>query len=412
VTADRPIQNGAAEVPVASITTRDAPSATLWRAIDGWFARMGDRLNPILVKESRQALKSKQFVVTFSLVLICAWAWSLLGIALLSPGVRYAPGGGFMLSGYFTVLVVPVLLIVPFSAFRSLAIEREDGTFELLSITSLSAWKIVTGKLGSAVMQMLAYFSALAPCIAFTYMLRGVDIVSIAFLLGYTFVGSVVLSAFGLAVGTVSRVRHWQSVLSVFLLLFLLIVTFYWCVAFLALVTSGQANAFDGVDSWLAQLSIVSFCLSYMVLFVVISAAQISFLSDNRSTRIRLVLLLQHFMWIGWMIFFWLRWDDDGVPYVTVIAAGIHWTLVGALMTGEQGVLSERVKRSLPQSVLGRMAFTWLNPGPGTGYVFTVANLVVLSVTFVVVADVATSLGYNGLVGNGCWKVLLLLIPA
>ena len=97
---------------------------------------------------------------------------------------------------------------------------------------------------------------------------------------------------------------------------------------------------------------------------------------------------------------------------MTVIAAGIHWTLVGALMTGEQGVLSERVKRSLPRSVLGRMAFTWLNPGLGTGYVFTVANLVVLSVTFVVVADVATSLGYNGLVGNGCWKVLLLLIPA
>ena len=116
-----------------------------------------------------------------------------------------------MLSGYFVVLCVPVLLIVPFAAFRSIAAEREDGTFELLSITSLSSWQIVTGKLGSAIIQMLVYFSALAPCIAFTYMLRGIDLPSIAFLLFYTFTASVVLSSIGLVVGTLraSGIGKW-----------------------------------------------------------------------------------------------------------------------------------------------------------------------------------------------------------
>jgi hypothetical protein len=38
--------------------------------------------------------------------------------------------------------------------------------------------------------------------------------------------------------------------------------------------------------------------------------------------------------------------------------------------------LSPRARRELPQSLLGRMAFTWFNPGSGTGYVFTVASLV------------------------------------
>ena len=75
-----------------------------------------------------------------------------------------------MLCGYFIILTIPVLIIVPFSAFRSLAAEREDGTFELLSITALSSRQIVTGKLGSAMLQMLIYYSALAPCIAFTYL--------------------------------------------------------------------------------------------------------------------------------------------------------------------------------------------------------------------------------------------------
>ena len=36
---------------------------------DQLVERVGERLNPILVKESRQSLKSKQFVVTFSLLL-------------------------------------------------------------------------------------------------------------------------------------------------------------------------------------------------------------------------------------------------------------------------------------------------------------------------------------------------------
>ncbi len=38
------------------------------------------------------------------------------------------------------------MIIIPFSAFRSLAMESEDGTFELLSISALSAWQIIFGK--------------------------------------------------------------------------------------------------------------------------------------------------------------------------------------------------------------------------------------------------------------------------
>ena len=45
-------------------------------------------------------------------------------------------GRPLMMSGYYCILAFPLLVIVPFSAFRSLAAEREDGTYELLSITT------------------------------------------------------------------------------------------------------------------------------------------------------------------------------------------------------------------------------------------------------------------------------------
>jgi hypothetical protein len=57
------------------------------------------------------------------------------------------------------------------------------------------------------------------------------------------------------------------------------------------------------------------------------------------------------------------------------VVLGIYWYLMGTLLTGEWPHLSHRVQRTLPQSSLGRTFFTWFNPGPGTGYLFCVANL-------------------------------------
>ena len=258
-----------------------------WARLDQWLDRVSQRLNPILVKEARQALKSRQFVVTFTLVLLCGLVWSLMGVSILMPAVYYEPSGPFMLRGYFFVLTVPMLLVVPFSAYRSLAGEREDGTYELLSITTLSSLQIVIGKLGSALLQMLVYYSALSPCIAFTYLLRGVDIVTILLALVHTFWVAVLLSTIGLLVATLSRLRQVQVLLSVALLIGLLFVTFMWWGItgdFPGLIVG---LAFDQAEFWVVQVCILSLGLSYVVLFLLVAAAQLSFSSDNRSTRLR-----------------------------------------------------------------------------------------------------------------------------
>ena len=136
------------ESPVQVVPTATKDLAW-WPRFEAALERASEWLNPILVKEARQALKSRQFVVTFTLLLIFGWGWSLAGVAMLSQAAYYAPGGRFMLTGYFLILAVPLIVIVPFSAFRSLAAEREDGTFELLSITTLRARQIITANLAA-----------------------------------------------------------------------------------------------------------------------------------------------------------------------------------------------------------------------------------------------------------------------
>src|SRR4051812_16663131 len=146
-----------------------------WLAAERLLIAAGDWLNPILVKETRQAIKSFQFALTFLLVLVCCWLATIAGIVLTGPRIKVAAEGGNLLLWYYTILAFPLSIVVPYAAFRSLAAEREDNTYDLLSITTLKAHQIIAGKLGSAVVQMGVYFSAITPCLAFTYLLRGVD---------------------------------------------------------------------------------------------------------------------------------------------------------------------------------------------------------------------------------------------
>ena len=134
-------------------------------------------------------LKSRQFVITFSLVLLCGWLWSIIGIAPVGPEVYYSFDGPEMFYGYYVILAFPLIVIVPYGAFRSLAGEREDRTYELLSITAPPA-RNCERKAGHVTVQMLVYLSAISPCLAFTYMLRGIDIVTILFVLLYLFLTS------------------------------------------------------------------------------------------------------------------------------------------------------------------------------------------------------------------------------
>src|SRR6187455_429102 len=82
--------------------------------------RASDWLNPILVKETRQALKSRQFIATFFLMLIASWIISVFGIVFSGAGVEYRAVGREFFSAYYVVLAVAVFVVVPFGSFRSL----------------------------------------------------------------------------------------------------------------------------------------------------------------------------------------------------------------------------------------------------------------------------------------------------
>ncbi|BBO33115.1 ABC transporter permease [Lacipirellula parvula] len=377
---------------LAAADTVDAPPRAsgwgrAWNSLENRLAAIADHANPILVKETRQALKSRQFIVTFLVVLLGCWIVSFVGIAVVGPQIYFAAAGPGMLAAYYTILIVPLTLIVPFTAFRSLAAEQEENTFDLLSITALGSRQIVTGKLSSSLVQMVVYLSAVSPCIAFTFLLRGVDAVTVAVLMIVAVLASVGLSMIALMVGAIARVRNSQVIISVALVLALAGACYGMWYVGIGIISSGSATFRDPEFLAVAVMMFAFYVATFGIIHAA-AAAQVAFVSENRSTPLRWWMLAHQACLVGALagLAVALRSDGSAAPHlgnaiaITGCAVGAgYWYLMGALMTGEWPHLSRRVQRSLPVSAVGRPFFSLLNPGPGSGYLFAVANLSAIS---------------------------------
>ncbi len=351
-------------------------------------------------------------------MLIACLFWSFLGAAI-NDDIYYGAVGWDFFMGYFSILAFPLIVIVPFGAFRSLTGEREDGTYELLSITTLRPSQIVNGKLVSAVMQMMVYLSAVAPCLAFTYLLRGIDLFSIGLILFWLVVGSLLLSVVALMLATLTSVRHWQMLMTVFVILGLA-----WCF-FMTLPIVGGALyreplgiVMESWEFWAGSFAALSGVFMLAALAYSVAHAQLKFPTDNRSTSVRIVMVMCAVVFVAWMS--WGTWtfaeDMDSVTIPIAIAAMFYfpfWTLMGAFLVGEYGELSRRIKRTLPRTFVGRMVSTWFIPGSGTGYVFAVLCAVtgsLFGMTAAVIADWYLPASGGGFFSFPVSRLMLVLI--
>lgn len=351
--------------------------------IDRWIAGIADWNSPVLIKEIRQALKSRAFLITYMLLLVAAVGWSVIGL-LTAVTSDLENMGGMMLVGYLCILGFPLVIVVPLTAYRSLCREFEEDTLHLVSITTMSPRQLVLGKLASAMAQMVVYLSALAPCVAFTWLLRGIDVFSIALALLLAVVGSAALSSASLFMAAIGRNVTIRTIMFVILLAGLGFTFFMWC-AFRGAVESGEL----GNTSQMIQLH-VGFLVGLATtgwLLLEAAASAISFPAENRSTTVRVAMLVQSVALVAMgMGLVGANLPDASIRedvsqlksqvfFIFVVSACGYWMVMGSLLSGESGVLSSRVRRSLPSTVAGRSFRSLLMPGSGRGYLLAVANM-------------------------------------
>lgn len=384
------------------------------RWVDRIATRAGDAVNPILIKETRQALKSRQFVVTFSLLLFAAIAWTIAGSLLLMPQIYFLPSGPTLLTGYYLVLAVPMLLVVPLAAYRSLEGEIDDGTLELLSVTSLSPRQIVLGKLGSAALQMMLYFVALFPCVAYAYTLRGVDLPTLAILMGLLVVFGLTQTVVAIFFAPMARAR--SSQVSTLLVVMGLLIAGEFGAGSMAISLINYGNPFNAQQTIFFVVAVILFTVSIAMILLMATAAQLTPESENRSTSIRVMLMVHELIVVGIAAYSLSLEYELALAIVWFLTAHliVSWIACGALMSAEASTMTPRIRRELPGTFLGRLFLIWFTPGPATGMVFALANLavvlVVMNEIFIQVLQMDTSAYGIGMPAQVVQGALLLLV--
>ncbi len=263
-------------------------SATLATTSVPLLRDFGDRFSPFVVKELRQGLRTRFF--TTALMLFHFFIVLLLGSVLLEAPVE-------MVNGIFWgVAGLMLLLVLPLRVFNALNGEAADGTLDMLTLTSIPAFRILQGKWVAVFSQTLLVAGSLLPYMVARYYFGGVEIVRESLALLVLVLGSGIISAALLA---------FSSQRSVVLRLVLAAgiggtaTPLGFFTAFL--VTSNEADfllrEFFAFALWKQAgifLGILLLAVYVIWYFLALGASRIAPPSENHSTRKRLVVLGAH----------------------------------------------------------------------------------------------------------------------
>ncbi len=133
-----------------------------------------DFFQPMLVKELRQGLRTRGFVLMFlAFHLIMA---VVLWIAISSYNVSSA--GNMTNDAIFSILLFALVVVQPLRAQNAISIEVKANTLELITMTSMNARRIVVGKWLSLVVQSLLLIVSILPYVVISYLLGGVNLLN------------------------------------------------------------------------------------------------------------------------------------------------------------------------------------------------------------------------------------------
>jgi hypothetical protein len=339
-----------------------APVPSRWARL---AERWGERLNPLVVKEVRQGVRTRLFWVCFGLMLIACLLVALLAYGDLRGG-SYRPKGQAYFFTFFVFLGLVHFFIIPYSAYRSLAREREDETWVLLTLTGLGPRRILRGKVASFLLQAGLYASAAGPFLLFSYYLNGIELPSILVVLGLGALWLVFLTVLGVCAATLADGRLGRAFMH-FVVLGALAAGVAQGLGVAYALSSGGARMMReeeflpvvGVALWLM--------LSYGALLFETAASRLSLSTENYTLGPRRMVLLQ--MVLNALVLMGL-WEMESREQEVAFAGGlmglVHLAVAGLFLASDVDGQARALRA-------GTGPWSLLRPGALRGFRFTVA---------------------------------------
>ncbi len=345
-----------------------------------------DWINPVAVKEFRQAVQSRWVVAVLILFLLLNLT-VVGGYLLLSPDIQTdTDGGQGVFAALMAILAFTCMGFVPAYTGIRLSLERHSTDIDLFFITTITPGAIVRGKYLTAMAITLLIFSTCMPFMVLTYLLRGIDLPTIFMILASCFVLCAAANALGLFAGAVSGGWLIRGLVAIGAAIILIYLAFGVAAGLQAFMFFGPGVFGLDIEVWIGIATFLALEAMGIGLLYVFSVALLSPRPTNRMMVPRLYLTA---CWAltGGVALGWSHFEDAMWPVIVwlVLSSFALSALVVAAL-GERDDWSARVRRVIPRSPLPRLGAFLAYTGSAGG---------MLWYTIVFLATLLVALGWN-----------------
>lgn len=334
-----------------------------------------DRLSPMLVKELRQGMRTKAFVGVFLALQI------ILGVILLSAGAAASSddAGSTISNIIFIFFSIAVLIIQPMRGISSLSSEVKGNTIDMMVLTRLSAWRIVTGKWASIVSQSALLLVTIIPYLILRYFFGGMNLIGEIIFLAILFLSSAALTAVTVGLSASSSV----ILRSVLPMIALPIGAYSLLMALMfGAFGGGGMSTFFALDTEESRIFVsiyLAVCAYYGFFMLSTGTSLIAPYAENHSTLRRVISLAVTIITavLGSMSFT----DTEALPFfITLVLLPVF-----AISLSEFAPLAAPTYRKFAKrGPLGQLAGLFLFPGWASGFFFCLVLSAISTIPFLI----------------------------
>jgi hypothetical protein len=355
------------------------------RALLDRLENASDWLSPIVVKEVRQAVRGREFHYSFAITLLVGLAVAFFGAADALSG--NGTSGRWTFAALMGCLTLLGLAVVPLGAFSALRNERLEQTLELITLSALSPRRVVIGKLLAQGVKLATLFAGLAPFIAMSFLLGGIDFGTILVSLPILFMWSMWACAACLFLSSLLKTRAMSGVVfgGVGVVLFLFLVVFGLPRLMFFLMSRGAFpggmvvgfGVGPGSQSWWELAIGTTICLATMGNLVLLAENRLSLPTEDRVTALRAGFFGQFLLILAWTLSFI---NEPSVVRSNAVQAlgvfgGLHLALVAMFTVTEDLVVPRRVLLRMNAVSPWRRLLAMFGPGGGRGATYVLAQM-------------------------------------
>jgi hypothetical protein len=277
---------------------------------------------------------------------------------------------------------MPLLIfVVPMQAYQSMRLELRGGIVEQLLLSRLVPRRILLGKLQAALVQFVLYLAVLAPLLATSYLLRGVDLPTILLSLLFALFACLTATAFAVSSAAQGVLPAMQPLANLATAAGLGVASF----AFVGFAGSGTYTYSVGWlvrsnELWLTVVGLGLCMVAAVVLLLLVAQSFLLHAFENKATGFRVFLFTLPVVAFGWVVTFFPRTAHAEFLAVFGMALLVAGIVFGVFMVTEQRELSPRLRAHVPLSAVAGLCATPFLPGRDRGMTCFLLYIVWLAV--------------------------------